>query len=225
MASPAITTGGKECVHQASDLYKDAFRDDPVFIYMLSRLTDEERYSNLYTYFRGLMTASALNGGIFEEAEDWSSCSVLIPPGKRADNPWTLLPSGILRLLWMLGIAGCRKMLVEFTGLSDAAKKKGLKGQKLYYYVFFVATTKEARGKGLSSALLRKAQERGEKEGLPVWLEATTDYSMKLYSSLGFELVEPMVLGKGKVGSDGRPKKDGEGVTCYAMVWWPPKKN
>lgn len=39
-------------------------------------------------------------------------------------------------------------MLGEFTPLTDGCKKKGLKGQDKYYYVFFVGTTEEMRSQG-----------------------------------------------------------------------------
>jgi GNAT superfamily N-acetyltransferase len=112
-------------------------------------------------------------------------------------------------------------MLSEFTGLSEAAKKKGLKGQKMYYYIFFIATREDQRGKGLSSELIRKCQERARSEGVPAWLEATTENSQRLYARLGFQVVERMVLGKGVAAADGTQCKGGEGVPIWAMVWWP----
>lgn len=55
-----------------------------------------------------------MNGAIFEEAGDWSSCSVIMPPGRHVDNIWTLLPAGLLKVLWKLGLKGCRRMLGEY---------------------------------------------------------------------------------------------------------------
>lgn len=44
---------------------------------------------------------------------------------------------------------------------------------------------------------------------------------MEIYKKEGFEIVEEMILGKGTAGADGEPKKDGEGVTVWGMIWWP----
>ncbi|TKA73891.1 hypothetical protein B0A55_03797 [Friedmanniomyces simplex] len=219
----SITLGGEDRIHQASNLYQTAFQDDPVITYMLCNLSTPARHNYLYSYFTSLMTASALNGGIIEQADDWSSCSVLIPPGKRVDNPWTLVPAGILGALFKLGIAGCRRMLFEYEPLTDAARRKALGGQKEFYYVFFVATRAEARGRGLSSALLKSAQRRAAEEQVPVWLEATTEYSWKLYQKLGFETIDTIVLGRGYAGPDGSQQKGGEGVPVRGMIWWPSK--
>jgi hypothetical protein len=112
-------------------------------------------------------------------------------------------------------------MLFEFEPLTDAAKAKGLKGEKRYYYVFFVATKEESRGKGSCSAIMRKYKELGSRDGVPVWLEATTAKSMLIYKNLGWEVVDELVIGKGNVGPDGLPCKGGEGVKLWAMIWLP----
>jgi hypothetical protein len=47
-------------------------------------------------------------------------------------------------------------MLGEFSPLADACKAKGLNGEKRYYYVFFIATKEEERGKGLCPAMMKQ---------------------------------------------------------------------
>ncbi|KAK5132609.1 hypothetical protein LTR08_008808 [Meristemomyces frigidus] len=220
---PQITTGGRERVPQTSILYSDSFRTDPTVTYMLANLSPPARHAYLYTYFTALVTGAALNHAVFSEAADFSSCLVLMPPGCRADNPFTLLQAGLLGVLWNIGLKGVWRMLAEFGPMTDAVKAKGLKGRTKYYYVFFVATHAEARGRGHSSALIRDAQARATEQGVPLWIEATTEYSWRLYESLGFETVERMALGKGVVAADGTPKVSGEGVALWGMVWWPSK--
>ncbi|KAK4893115.1 hypothetical protein LTR27_008455 [Elasticomyces elasticus] len=222
MAENKTAVGGGDSVHQASNLYKDAFQDDPVIAYLCG-LPIDARHEYLYAYFTGLTTAAALNGGIFEHAADWSACQILLPPGKRVDNPWTLIPAGVFGVLWKLGIGGCRRMLLEYEPLTDAARRKALGDQKDFYYIFFVATKAEARGRGLCSALIKSAQDRAAKEGFPVWIEATTERSWKLYEKMGFKTVSTIILGKGKVGPDGIERKGGDGVPVWMMIWWPPK--
>lgn len=193
-------------------------------MYMLQGKTDEERHAYLYRYFTKLLKAAGLNHAIFEEIDGFASATVSLPPGKRVDNYLTLLPAGLHNLLWEVGLKGCRRMLFEFPGKTDAAKKRGLKGHKRYYYLFFAGTSPECQGRGLGSTMLKALQARAAKEGLPVWLESTTEKSMRVYSKCGFKVVETMNFGKGNTGADGRPKVNGEGVTLWAMIWWPPKE-
>ena len=53
---------------------------------------------------------------------------------------------------------------------------------------------------------------------------------MRVYSRCGFEIVEELRLGKGKVGTNGLPvdaagrkraKEELVGVPIWGMVWWP----
>jgi hypothetical protein len=44
---------------------------------------------------------------------------------------------------------------------------------------------------------------------------------MKIYYSLGFEIIEEIVLGKGIVEENGRKCKGGAGVKIWGMVWRP----
>ncbi|KAK4541434.1 hypothetical protein LTR36_008035 [Oleoguttula mirabilis] len=226
MADPPIITtaaAGPDRVPQAATLYASAFRTDPVITYMLSNLAPATRAAYLPTYFTSLLTAATLNAALFSHTRDYSSCLVLLPPNRRVDNPWTLLPAGILRMLWRLGLRACWRMLGEYGRATDAVKAKGLRGQSRYYYVFFLATAESCRGQGLSSALIRCAQERARAEGVPLWLEATTEYSWGLYASLGFETVERVVLGEGVAAADGTREVGGPGVPVWGMVWWPEK--
>lgn len=216
-----VTAGGRERVPAAAELYEDAFRIDPVITYLLSSMVPAARLAYLREYFSRLLTAAAMNKAIIHEAGEWGSCGVLMPPGCKVDNPLTMIPAGIFPMLWNIGLQSLKYMLFEYEPLTDLAKKKGLKGEKRFYYVFFIATKEEARGKGLCSAIMRKYQEIGSREGVPVWLEATTEKSMRIYKKSGWEVVDEFILGNGKAGPDGLPCKGGEGVRVWGMVWFP----
>jgi hypothetical protein len=64
-------------------------------------------------------------------------------------------------------------------------------------------------------------QRTAQADNLPIWLEATTPSSRGLYLSMGFEEVEEIVLGKGKVAADASLQPGGPGIPLWAMVWWP----
>ena len=114
-------------------------------------------------------------------------------------------------------------MLFEFEPRAATARSLALTPREKYYYVFFIGTRQDCRGRGLASALMRHYQGLATKANLPVWLEATTAKSRDIYLKLGFEVVEEIVLGKGKVGSDGLLTKGDEavGVRVWGMVWRP----
>lgn len=112
-------------------------------------------------------------------------------------------------------------MLHDFQASVDVVKKRELQKRASVHYLFFVATLEQYRGLGQASKLMRDWQEQAAAQNTPIWLEATTASSHKLYLKLGFEDVEQLRIGKGKVGTDGLPKKDGEGIPLWCMIWTP----
>jgi ribosomal protein S18 acetylase RimI-like enzyme len=117
-------------------------------------------------------------------------------------------------------------MLLEFEPLTARARSLALRKDEknAYFYVFFIGTRLDCRGRGLASALIRRHQSRAREVKKPIWLEATTAKSRDLYARLGFDVVQEIVLGKGRVGEDGlvvQDKAEGEGVRIWGMVWRP----
>ena len=93
---------------QATALLTRAFAEDPVIQFMLCDLSNAEKREYLPEYMHVLLKASMLNDAAFQEANDWSCCAVWMPPGKRVDNLWTVLPAGLIGVLFKLGISGCK---------------------------------------------------------------------------------------------------------------------
>lgn len=91
-----------------------------------------------------------------------------------------------------------------------------------YGYLTIIGTSPARQGQGLGSALLRRMQAMAGAR--PIWLEASSAGSRRLYERHGFVVVEEVVVGRGRVGADGLAKGagvegEGEGVTFWAMVW------
>ncbi len=122
-------------------------------------------------------------------------------------------------------LAGCpdfgKKMSKELGGATSTCKKKVLSKGDKYYYIFFLGTHVDARGRGLCSQVVKHYQAAATKEQLPIYLEAGTEYCFKLYQKLGFVLVDNIKLGVGKCDEKGNPCKGGEGVTIRGMIWTP----
>ncbi|KAJ5132074.1 Acyl-CoA N-acyltransferase [Penicillium atrosanguineum] len=201
------------------------FDNDPVIAYMLLDMSHEQRLQYLPSYWSKLARSALMNDALITEADGWKAASIVIPPGRDIDNVWTLVYSGFLCILWKIGYSGLKRLWTEFSGMTDNAKRKGLGGQKRYYYVFSIGTEYEHRGKGLAKAIMHYHQEKARAENLPIWLEATTETSRLLYLSMGFQEIEKLYLGKGKVAADATIQPGGPGITLYAMVWWPKPSN
>lgn len=110
-------------------------------------------------------------------------------------------------------------MLGEFEGAVKRARKRGLARGELPYYIFFVGTRADCRGRGLGEGILQEVTVRAGREGRSVWLEATTASSRRLFLRMGFVDVEEVVMGRGKVGPGGYDQVGGPGVRLWCMVW------
>ena len=112
-------------------------------------------------------------------------------------------------------------MLWETAPISKACKAKALRGEEPYYYVMFLGTREEGRGRGLCSAMVRHYQALAAREQVPVYMEAATAYSRRLYERLGFATVDEIVVGEGKAAADGTACVGGPGVRTWGMIWRP----
>ena len=141
-------------------------------------------------------------------------------PGQNPASLRTMIPAGGLKVLKAVGVSGIKKMMVELPGYTDKYKADAM-GKQRYYYVFFIATMEEGRGKGLATKILNEVTQKAQAEGVPVWLEASSEKSKRIYERAGFETLGTIVLGKGEAAADGSPKKGGEGVKIFPMIWRP----
>ena len=84
------------------------FVDDPILTYLLFTLSDLKRKFYLQAFMTSLLKAAALNGATFIEANNWDSCAVLVHPGRRVDNPFTLLQAGLIPAMCNIGLSGIK---------------------------------------------------------------------------------------------------------------------
>ncbi|KAL5332544.1 hypothetical protein BJX70DRAFT_383851 [Aspergillus crustosus] len=222
MSEVPIKAGSWDYLEPAADLLGRAFDKDPVLRFLLCNLPDDEVQEYLPRYWRSLGRAALLNKAVIYEADGWKAATFVLPPGKSVDNPLTIIPAalGSLSVLWRIGLAGLMRMLGDYSGSTDAVKRKAI-GKQKYLYVLSVGTEHEHRRKGLAKALMRPLQDEAWRLELPIWLEATTESCRQLYLSLGFEDVEKIMMGVGKNAPDGTMEIGGQGVSLWAMIWWP----
>ncbi|WP_253274668.1 GNAT family N-acetyltransferase [Actinomyces sp. oral taxon 414] len=73
--------------------------------------------------------------------------------------------------------------------LADAAQCEAHRPAEPHWYLYMVAVTPAARGRGIGGRLLGHGLRRVDAEGLPAHLESTTPGSRRLYERFGFRQV------------------------------------
>ena len=134
-----LTLDHAERIKDASGLFSKAFEADPPLTYVLSSMGVRQRLEYIPTAFDAVLTAAAMNKASFDEVEDWKSCGIMLPPGYHHDNPLTLLPAGLVGVLWAIGIRGgkvghvvdgtCSDNQCAAAALGDAISHRRLQGE------------------------------------------------------------------------------------------------
>ena len=64
-----------------------------------------------------------------------------------------------------------------------------------HYYVRDIGVHPDMQGKGLGSVLMRPTLDRCDREGVPAYIEASSERSAALYERLGFRHVKELRVG------------------------------
>jgi len=156
-----------------------AFFDDPVFGWLIGG--SSRRQARLERYF-AIQVAHALADGCVWTSDGLQGAALCMPPGRWRMPPGSLIAHGGR----YAGIF--RGRLPRAVGLLAAIERRHLRGA--HYYFSYIGVGPEAQGRGLGSGLMRPALDRCDEEGLPAYLEASSERNAALYERLGFQRIE-----------------------------------
>jgi len=134
-----------------------------------------------------------------------AAAAVWLPPPGR----WQLSRPQRLRLL---------PPLVRFFGLRTVSVLGALDRMEArhphdpsHWYLFILGTEPTAQGRGLGSALLAQVLARVDANGMPAYLESSTERNLALYGRHGFEVTSRSrsraAQGSGPCGASPEPKR------------------
>jgi GNAT superfamily N-acetyltransferase len=168
-----------------SQVLADAFADDPVFSWLLP--DESRRGAQLLRFFGIEVGRKVLPNGRVWTGDRADGASLELPSDR-----WQLSPRDqAMRTPAFMRIFGRR--LPQATALTAAMEK--LHPVETHYYIPYVGVAPQAQGKGLGTALLERTTARGDREGFPVYLEATSERNAALYSRLGFQHLRQFNVG------------------------------
>ena len=162
-------------------MYAEAFNDDPIVEWMIP--DERRRRRRLRRFFAIELRHVALARGAVWTSVDFSGAAMSTAPGA-----------------WRLPL---RAFLLEGTTFGRWQHRAGLLAVAMHrrhprqpsYHFRDIGVLPEKQGRGLGSALMRPTLDRCDREGLPAYLEATTERSAALYERLGFQLTDELRVG------------------------------
>jgi GNAT superfamily N-acetyltransferase len=152
----------------------DAFTTEPVLQFLFPGR--RRRDARLRRYFAIELEHYVFPAGRAITTDDFRGAVLELPPGK-----WgmTVSLSGALAYLRSFNVR-----LSRASRLQKFFERNHL--QEPHYYVRYVGVATRFQGQGLGTALLRHTLDRCDQEGVPAYLEASTERSAAMYERLGF---------------------------------------
>jgi len=178
LADPGLRRATLEDAHRLKGVMAEAFFDDPVLSWLMP--DDTKRQARLRRYFGIELRHVALPRGRVWTTSDLSGAALSLPPGAwRVPTRVTLLEGTAF------GVHVSRA-----ARLGAAMEWRHVRGA--HYYVRDVGVLPGMQGQGLGSALMRPTLDRCDREGLPAYLEASSERNAALYERLGFQITDEL---------------------------------
>jgi ribosomal protein S18 acetylase RimI-like enzyme len=174
LADPELRKATAQDIPRLKAVLAEAFFEDPIFAWLIP--DDAKRRVRLRRYFGIELRYMALPRGRVWTTGDLIGAALSTPPGRwRVPLHATLLEG----TAFGIGVPRAARL---------GATMEWRHVRERHYYVRDIGVLPEAQGRGLGSRLMRPTLDRCDQEGLPAYLEASSERSAALYERLGFEL-------------------------------------
>jgi GNAT superfamily N-acetyltransferase len=174
LADPGLRLATVEDVPRLRAVMAEAFFEDPVITWLMPEET--KRRARLRRFFGIELRHMALARGRVWTTSDLTGAALSTPPGA-----WRVPLHATLLEGTAFGIH-----LLRAARLGAAMEWRHVR--EAHYYVRDVGVLPDMQGKGLGSRLLGPTLDRCDHEGLPAYLEASSERNAALYERLGFQV-------------------------------------
>jgi GNAT superfamily N-acetyltransferase len=181
LAEPELRTASTDDVAHLKAMMAEAFFEDPVLGWLMP--DDRKRLVRLRRVFAIELRYMALARGRVWTTSDLTGAALTTPPGRwRVPLHATLLEGSAFGI-----------NISRAARLGAAMEWRHVRER--HYYVRDVGVLPDMQGKGLGSRLLRPTLDRCDHEGLPAYLEASSERNAVLYERLGFNIISELRVG------------------------------
>ncbi|WP_328905780.1 GNAT family N-acetyltransferase [Streptomyces sp. NBC_00234] len=159
---------------QVVRILDEAFHDDPVSSWVFP---EEEHRRAVHGRFLGVFVDVALDEGRIDLLEDGTAAALWLPVPAGAPEEEDPTPA------LMRETADPDNERAELVGRLTGAVHPH---DRAHEYLLMIGVSPERQGEGLGAALIDGVLERCDREGVPAYLEASSERSRGLYERLGF---------------------------------------
>jgi len=175
LAAPRIVKASADQAEQVALTLAAGFHDDPIFRWLVP--DDQRRREVLPPTFLLFAGALMAHDETYVTA-DGAGAALWMPPGRELIAEDDAEEFGA-RLIEVCGADAPR--MLEIVEVLDEHHP-----HEPCYFLNFMAVTPEAQGRGVGSGMLEHALDRCDREGVPAYLDATSERNKELYERHGF---------------------------------------
>ena len=187
---------------QASEVMARAFQDDAGWKYLIP---DASRRLHLLPSFFGIVVRYSLLYGEVYTTSSVEGVACWLPPGNTSPIFSRLVRLGFRHALsgFELGWAGFRRY-VSMETYDGTVHQRFVPGK--HWYLWALGVEPAYQGQGIGGMLMQPVLRQAEAEGLPCYLETSTEKNVAFYGKRGFTVVNEGIV----PGSD---------LHVWAMMW------
>jgi ribosomal protein S18 acetylase RimI-like enzyme len=170
----SVREAGAGELAQLSATLADAFATEPVLQWLFP--SRRRRNSRLRRFFAFELAHHLFPAGRVLTTDDFRGANLELPPGR-----WKMTMPLSVAIGWVpvLGMRVPRASRLQVFMSRHHPEEP-------HYYIRYVGVATRFQGQGLGTALLRPTLDRCDRDGVPAYIEASSERSAALYERLGF---------------------------------------
>ncbi|HEV3319338.1 MAG TPA: GNAT family N-acetyltransferase [Solirubrobacteraceae bacterium] len=185
LADPELRKATVEDVPQLAQALAAAFNDDPAFEWLLPN--ERKRPLGLRRFFAIELRAVGLARGSVWTTDELAGAALSTDPGK-----WRLP----LHTLALHGPAFHRAFGLRLPrAVTLLTRMESRHARQPHHYFPAIGVAPEHQGQGMGRRLMAPTLKHCDREGLPAYLEASSERNTSLYERLGFQVIGEMHYG------------------------------
>lgn len=170
---------------QATEVLAQAFNQDPIMQYFYP-VEEQSRLDSLRWLSRLTVSYCQIYNQIYTTTDAVKGVAVWLPPGTYPMNTLRLLLLGF----YMIPFKIQWQKLGEFFSLFAATEKYHHQDMaRPHWYLMMLGVAPTYQGSGVGSSLIQPVLEQADREGVPCYLETSTEGGVRFYQRQGFEVV------------------------------------
>jgi GNAT superfamily N-acetyltransferase len=183
----------KNNVGSASQVLKEAFFDDPAWIYVFP--DEDERNKRLPYVFEYIIRYAMKYGMVYAPTENLEGIAIWTPYTTVEKSAWRILRSGAFKAALRIG-GKAGKKVDELFGQIEKDRQEYMKNES-YLYLEAIGILPKFQGQGFGGKLLKSMFSKADRENLLIYLETETEQNHQMYSKYGFQTVKTGVVSVG----------------------------